>query len=238
MKKVIIVGASSGMGRELSRIMARDGFKVGLVARREKLLKEINVEFPESTLIEVIDINDYKNAIVGVNDLIDKMGGVDIFVVSAGIGFMNEEIDLEKEIKTIETNVTAFTAMVNVAYKHFVQRKQGHLVLITSIAAVRGARQCPAYNASKAFQANYLDGIRQSVFHKKLPITITEIQPGFVDTDMAQGDNLFWMASPQKATQQIYRTILNKKEFAYVTRRWCIIGWLLRLIPTWIYKRM
>lgn len=238
MKKAIIIGASSGIGRELSRIMAREGYKVGLVARREALLKEITNEFPKSTFIEVVDVNDYKNAIVQVNNLIEKMEGVDIFIISAGIGFMNEAMELTKEIKTIETNVKAFTAMINLVYKHFVQMRQGHLVAITSIAAIRGGRQCPAYNASKAFQSNYLEGIRQSVFHLKLPITVTEIQPGFVDTAMAQGNNLFWIASPQKAAQQIYKAIIDKKEFIYVTRRWFIIGWLLKILPFWIYKRM
>jgi short-subunit dehydrogenase len=238
MKKAIIIGASSGIGRELSRIMARDGFMVGLVARRVQLLNNINNEFPKSTFIKQIDINDYKNAILGVNDLINKMGGVDIFVISAGIGFLNKELQLENEIKTIDTNITGFTAMANVAFRHFTEKKQGHLVVITSIAAIRGARQCPAYNASKAFQSNYIEGLRQNVFHLNLPITITEIRPGFVDTAMAQGDNLFWVASPQEAAKQIYNNILRKNELAYITRRWRLIAWLFRLVPMWIHKRM
>jgi len=238
MKKAIIIGASSGIGRELSRIMARDGFMVGLVARRVRLLNNINNEFPKSTFIKQIDINDSKNAILGVNDLINKMGGVDIFVISAGIGFLNKELQLENEIKTIETNIAGFTAMANVAFRHFTEKKQGHLVVITSIAAIRGARQCPAYNASKAFQSNYIEGLRQNVFHLNLPITITEIRPGFVDTAMAQGDNLFWVASPQEAAKQIYNNILRKNELAYITRRWRLIAWLFRLVPMWIHKRM
>lgn len=238
MKKVIIIGASSGIGRELSRIMARDGFMVGLVARREQLLKEINNEFPKSTIIKQIDINDYENAALGVNDLINKMGGVDTFIISAGIGFVNKEIQLENEIKTIETNITGFTVMANVAYRHFIEKKRGHLVAITSIAAIRGDRQCPAYNASKAFQSNYIEGLRQNAFHLHLPIAITEIRPGFVDTAMAQGDNLFWVTSPQEAAKQIYNSILKKNELVYITRRWRIIAWFLKLVPMWIHKRM
>lgn len=238
MKKVIIIGASSGIGRELSRIMARDGFMVGLVSRREQLLKDINNEFPKSTIFKQVDINDYKKAISEINGLINEMGGVDIFIISAGIGFLNNELQLENEIKTIETNITGFTAMANVALRHFIKRKQGHLVAITSIAAIRGDRQCPAYNASKAYQSNYIEGLRQNVFRQKLPIKITEIRPGFVDTAMSQGDNLFWVADPREAAKQIYDSILRKNELAYVTRRWRIIAWFLRLVPMWIHKRM
>lgn len=238
MKKVIVVGASSGIGKELSIIMAQNGYLVGLVARRDELLEKINKDFPDNTLFKKVDVNNPQNTITQINNLIDEMKGVDVIVISAGIGFTNEEIDLKKEMQTIETNITGFTVVSNIAYKHFIKRKQGHLVAITSVAAIRGGGQCAAYNASKAFQSNYLEGLRQNVFHLKLPICITEIQPGFVDTAMAQGDNLFWVSSPQKAAKQIFKAIISRKEFLYVTKRWRVVGLFLKMVPGWIYKRM
>lgn len=238
MEKAIIIGASSGIGRELSRIMARARFKVGLAARREELLKEVLDEFPELVVIKRMDVDDHINAISILNGLIEEMEGVDIIIISAGIGFLNEKLDLEKEMKTINTNIIGFTAIAGAAFKYFLERKQGHLVAITSIASIRGSRECPAYNASKAYQANYLEGLRQNVFHLGLPITITDIQPGLVDTDMAQGDKLFWVAGPQIAAEQIYKKILLKKDFAYITKRWRLFGWILKIVPSWLYKRL
>jgi len=238
MKKVIIIGASSGIGKELSIIMAQNGYLVGLVARRDKLLKEISKDFPDNTLIKKVDINSSKDTIKKINDLISKMKGADIIVISAGIGLMNEEFDFKKEIQTIKTNVKGFTIISNIAYKYFIKRKQGHLVAITSVAAIRGSRQYSAYSASKAFQSNYLEGLRRSVFHLKLPITITEIQPGYVDTAMIQGQGSFWVLSPQNTAKQIFKAIVRKKEFLYISKRWRLVGWFLKIIPSWFYKRM
>jgi len=91
------------------------------------------------------------------------MGGVDLVVISAGTGHLNDGLDWDLENEAIKTNVTGFAVMANVAMKHFVKRGSGHLVGISSIAALRGGRQAPAYNASKAFESNYLEGLRQKV---------------------------------------------------------------------------
>jgi short-subunit dehydrogenase len=80
----------------------------------------------------------------------------------------------------------------------------GHLVGISSIAALRGDRESPAYNASKAFESNYLKELRQKVRNSRLSIIITDVKPGFVDTAMAKGDGIFWAAPVEKAAVQIY----------------------------------
>ena len=170
--------------------------------------------------------------------LIAEMGGVDLVVINAGVGFINPELDWEKEKTTIDTNVSGFAAMANVTLKHFIQQSSGHLVGISSIAALRGAGATPAYNASKAFVSNYLEGLRQKVSKLKLPIIVTDIQPGLVDTAMAQGEGLFWVAPPEKAAQQIFNAIQRGKKHAYVTKRWRAIAWLLKLAPDFVYRKM
>ncbi|HEX3045891.1 MAG TPA: SDR family NAD(P)-dependent oxidoreductase, partial [Bacillota bacterium] len=122
--------------------------------------------------------------------------------------------------------------------QRFLEQGHGVLVGISSIAGIRGNPIAPAYNASKAFVSNYLEGLRCKV--KKLPmnIKIVDIRPGFVDTAMAKGDRLFWVASPQKAAQQIYRCIQQGKEKAYITRRWLLFAWLLKLLPDWLLYKL
>jgi short-subunit dehydrogenase len=237
MKKAIIIGASSGIGKSLAQILAEDGYQVGLAARRLSLLLDLQKEIGNQTLVKRIDVSDISDAILLLSELIQEMDSVDLIIISAGTGFMNPELDWDKEYKTIAVNVTGFTAMANVAIHYFLKKGAGHLVNISSIAAIRGSGSAPAYNASKAFESIYMDGLRYKITKSGLPITVTDIQPGFVDTAMAQGEGLFWVASPEKAAKQIYQAIRGKKKHATITKRWRLIAWLLRLIPDCIYRR-
>jgi len=236
MKKAIVVGGSSGIGRELARILSGDGYVVGVMARRIRLLEELGAE--TGAHVQEIDVADTESAIEILAKFIEKMGGVELVVICAGIGHLNAQLDWPLENETIKTNVTGFAAIANVAVKHFMEKGSGHLVGISSIAALRGGRQAPAYNASKAFESNYLEGLRQKVRKLGLPITITDIKPGFVKTAMAKGDGIFWAADADKVALQIYKAIKQRKSCAYVTRRWRLIGWLLKMIPGPIYERL
>jgi short-subunit dehydrogenase len=237
MKKAIIVGASSGIGKSLAQTLAGDGYRVGLAARRLPLLLDLQKEIGSQTLVKQIDVSKIPAATLLFSELIQEMDGVDLIIISAGTGFMNPELDWDKENETIAVNVTGFAAIANVAIHYFIKNGGGHLVNISSIAAIRGSGIAPAYNASKAFESNYMHGLRCKIDKSGLPITITDIQPGFVDTAMAQGDGLFWVASPEKAAKQIYQAIKAKKANAYITRRWRLFAWLLKLIPDSIYRR-
>jgi short-subunit dehydrogenase len=147
-------------------------------------------------------------------------------------------LDWLKEQHTLDVNVYGFCALAGLAYNYFAEQGHGHLVGISSIGALRGNPVAPAYNASKAFMSNYLEGLRKKAFKDKIQITITDIKPGFVDTDMAKGEGKFWVASPRSAAEQIFAAIRNKKAHAYITRRWCLIGWLLKLMPNWLYQKV
>ncbi|MGC1376707.1 MAG: SDR family NAD(P)-dependent oxidoreductase [Anaerolineales bacterium] len=238
MKKAVILGASSGIGKALAKILAADGYALGLAAKRLALLVELQQEIGSQTWVKQIDVADIREAMAQFSELIREMGGVDLIVISAGTGFINPDLDWEKENETIAVNVAGFTAISNVAAHYFLEKGAGHLVNISSIAALRGSRSAPAYNASKAFESVYLQGLQQKVARLRLPITITDIQPGFVDTRMAQGEGLFWVASPEEAAGQIYSAIKNKKSHAYVTKRWRLIAWLFKFAPDWIYNRL
>lgn len=235
MKKAIVIGASSGIGRELSIILRKNRYTIGVMARRVNLLEEL---MDKDVFIEQIDVAEVDSAMNKLKKLIERMGGVDLVVISAGIGHLNDEMDWTLENETIKTNVIGFAAMANVAIKHFMEKGSGHLVGFSSIAALRGGRQAPAYNASKAFESNYLEGLRQKVRKSGLPITITDIKLGFVKTAMAKGDGIFWAAEADKAAMQIYRAIQGRKASSYVTRRWRLVAWIVTFLPGFIYERL
>lgn len=237
-KKAIIIGATSGIGKELAKVVSQNNYIVGLAGRRMHLLDELKEGLPDNSFIKHIDIAKPDEAMDQLNDLISEMGDVDLIVISSGIGFINNDLHWSNEKETIDVNVSGFTAMANVAMHHFLLKGSGHLVGISSIAALRGDSSSPAYNASKAFISNYMEGLRKKISQKGLPIVITDIQPGYVDTALAKGEGLFWVASPQKAAQQIYNAIDRKKKHAYITKRWRLIGWLMKTMPEFIYNRM
>ncbi|HEX8373207.1 MAG TPA: SDR family NAD(P)-dependent oxidoreductase [Chthoniobacterales bacterium] len=238
MKRAIIVGASSGIGRELAKVLSQDGYTLGLTGRRLELLSSLREEVPTASVIRQMDVSHTAQAMQQLEELIQEIGGVDLLIISAGIGFINPELEWEKEESTLGTNVSGFAAIANVALKHFIGQSSGHLVGISSIAALRGSGAAPAYNASKAFVSNYMEGLRQKVSKLKLPIIITDIKPGFVDTAMAKGEGLFWLAPPEKAARQIYDAIKKRKSGATITKRWRVIAWLFKVLPDRIYNKI
>jgi short-subunit dehydrogenase len=238
MKKVIIIGATSGIGRELAKVFSSKGFEVGITGRRTNLLEDLSKELPGKSHWAQMDVRDPDAAVQTLDKLSSDMGGLDILVINAGVGHDNPSLDWQLEKETIDTNVSGFTALADAAMRYFIKSKSGHVVGVSSIAGIRGSDLVPAYNASKAFMASYLEGMTRKVTKERLPVAITDIQPGFVDTPMTKGEKMFWVASPQKAARQIYDAILKRKEKAYITRRWAIIAWVLRLLPRYLYRHL
>lgn len=238
MKKAIIVGASSGIGKELAITLAKNGYEVGLMARRLDLLEELKKEIPTKSYVGHIDLTKLPDAVEEFKNMIQTMQGVDLVVLNSGVGFLNQELDWSKEQQTLDVNVYGFCALAVETYKFFAKQGHGHLVGISSIAALRGSSIAPAYSGSKAFISNYLEGLSTKAFKEKVAITVTDIKPGFVDTALAKGFNKFWVATPQDAVAQIYTAIEKQKTHAYITHRWRLIAWALKLMPGWLYQRV
>ena len=238
MKRAIIIGATSGIGRELTKVFALNGFEVGIVGRRGELLDSLASELSVKACPLVLDISKVDEAIRTFEEYLCGMQDVDVVVIGAGTGHINDLLEWSYEKETIDTNVLGFTSMAIVAMRYFIKRGSGHLVGISSIAGIRGGGAAPAYNASKAYISNYLQGLRQKVAKRRLPITVTDVCPGFVDTQMAKGEGLFWVAPSEKAARQIYDAIKRKKKMAYITKRWKLIALLLKILPDFIYHKM
>ncbi len=236
-KKALIMGASSGIGKELAKILSGKGYVIGLAARRMDLLNELQRELPNKSFVKQIDISKPQETENKFKEIIAELGGVDLIVISSGYGDLNSELKWSIEKETIDVNVTGFALIAGISMRHFMERDSGHLVGISSIAALRGQREAPSYCASKAFVSNYLEGLRHQAIKSGKQIYVTDVQPGFVRTDMAKGDNLFWASTAEKAANQIYDAIAKKKRHAYITKRWRLIAWLLKVVPNWIYYK-
>ena len=237
-KRAIVVGASSGIGRALALRLARAGYAVGLAARRLPLLEELQREIGPHALVRRMDVADVASAPAVLEELIAALEGVDLIVLNAGTGHPNPELSWELEDETIAVNVRGFAALAGAAYRYFVRRGAGHLVSISSLAALRGSGAAPAYNASKAFVSTYMDGLRHKLARRRSPVATTDVQPGYVRTAMAQGAHVFWAAPPEKAAEQIWQAIRRRKRRVVVTRRWRPIAWLIRLVPDFVHRRV
>lgn len=235
MKKAIIIGASSGIGKELARTLARDAYRVGITGRRESFLAALKNEAPDSFLPQVLDVSDTETCISQLDALVDRLGGLDLLVICAGTGEINDDLLFEIERETIATNVLGFTCVADWAFRYF--RRQalgGHLVTVTSVGGLRGNRRAPAYGATKAFQINYSEALRQLGLRSNPRIFVTDIRPGLVDTAMAKGEGLFWVMPVKKTVAQMYRAIKRKRKVVYVTRRWGFMAALSRHMPRFI----
>lgn len=238
MKKAIVVGATSGIGRQLAIMLAENGYKVGISGRRGQLLTELQALHPDSFIISSFDVADIHIVPQKLQQLTNELGGLDLLVLSSGTGKINLTLDEAIEQQTNAVNVMGFTSVADWAFNYFEQQGSGHFAAITSVAALRGSRQAPSYGASKAYQVNYLEALRQKAKNLKLPVYVTDIRPGFVDTPMAQAENRFWVAPVKKAAKQIFKAIENKRDVVYVTKRWRMAAFIFRMIPGFLYKRL
>ena len=238
MKKAIIFGATSGLGKALTELLVKDNYKVAITGRRLEKLEELKESFPNQILVKQNDIQQTEDVEKVFNEIVDEFGTIDIVVQSSGVGHVNPKLDWSKQKQTINTNVLGVTKLYALAYKLFKKQNYGHLVGISSIASIRGNRAAPDYFASKAYQKAYLESLYiKTKSIKSKQVFITDIRPGFVDTAMALGDDIFWLVPLEKATKQLYSAIKKKKRVVYISKRWRLIAWVLKIVPSWLLKK-
>lgn len=235
MKKAIIIGASSGIGSEMAKLLSENKIYLGLTARRVELLEELKSQLPFNSTVKYMDINDCEETKIQLESLIAEMNGVDLILISSGIGHSNNKLNWNLELETINTNVIGVTSLICTAMNYFLSEGKGHLAVISSVASLRGSSECPAYNASKSFLSNYLEGMQCKAKKSGSNVHVTDIKPGFVDTAMAQGDGLFWVMPVSVVARQIYKAIKSKKKSVYITKRWGIFAFILKRLPKAVY---
>jgi len=232
-QRALVIGASSGIGREMALWLAKNDWHVAAVARRENLLQELCAEFPNCMLANFFDANATETIAENLEEIVKQLGGMDLLVISAGTGFLNPELNLPLEQSTIKTNVDGFTAIANWGYHYFKTQGSGQIAAITSVGGLLSTPHGPAYNASKAYQINYLDSLRKKAKKECPAVTVTELRPGSVRTAMMKGEGHFWITSPSDAATIACQAILKKKRLQYISKRWKFIGVLLRMVSLW-----
>ena len=239
MKKVIIIGASSGMGMEVSKLFLEQGCRLGIAARREDRLQAIKQLAPDRVEVMTIDVND-ESATYRLRELIDRLGGMDLFFYSSGIGKQNPHLDQEIELRTVATNGMGFTRMVDTAFNWFASHGgKGQIAVISSIAGVKGLGMAPSYSATKAFQNTYIEALQQLAHMRHLDICFTDIRPGFVKTDLLNdGKNYPLLMSKEKVSRQIFKAIKQQRSVKIIDWRYRILVFFWRLIPRWLWVRL
>ena len=232
-KKAIVVGASSGIGLEVAKILMEQGWTVGVAARRTELLQSIGAD-----AVKRIDVT-ADNASEALRQLIDELGGMNLFFYASGIGKQNRELTEDIELATVQTNAVGFTRMIGEAYRFFANRRSGHIAAITSIAGTKGLGPAPAYSATKAMQNVYLQALEQQAHSRGLNIRFTDIRPGFVDTALLSGDFRYpMMLRPEKVAREIVYAINHRQHIRIIDWKYRILTAVWRRVPRWIWRRL
>lgn len=237
-KNAIIVGASSGIGCEVARLLLADGWHLGVAARREEPLLELKAMAPERVAVMTIDVTS-PDAEQRLLSLAEQLGGMDLYFHASGIGKQNRTLEADIELRTMDTNAVGFTRMIGAAYRYFASHDGGHIAAITSIAGTKGLGPAPAYSATKALQACYLQALEQQARQRNLNIRFTDIRPGFVDTDLLNGDFRYPMLMrPETVARDIVQSVYRHRHVRIIDLRYRVLTFFWRLLPNWLWRRM
>ncbi len=238
-KKIIIIGATSGIGEELARQCVEKDYHVGGTGRRVDRLEDLKRELGNYFNFSEMDVTNFEKSKNQLHNLIAEMGGMDIIVLNAGISNYPAASITAMEQKIIDVNVSGFVQLFGEAFQYF--RKQGHgqIVGVSSIASLFGSSRTAPYSSSKAFISTYMQAYRQRCNKMDEDITVTDVKPGFVKSEMTEGKKgMFWLGETKTAVKQMLKDIEKKKSYSYVTRRWRFVAWLLKLTPNWVLDRL
>lgn len=243
-KRALIVGASSGIGAALTELLVKQGYYVAALARREALLAEHCNAINESSMDGRAFY--YSHNVTSFEDipgLFQKvaadLGGLDLVIYAAAVqpGMEADEYSFEKDSAMVKVNLMGAMAWLDEAAVRFQRAGAGHIVGISSIAAVRGRRMNPGYNASKAGFDTYLEALRNRL--SQHDVAVTTIRPGLVDTRLLENAaRTFWVISPETAAQQIFKAIKHRKQTTYVPGRWRIVALAVTHTPSFIFRRL
>lgn len=237
MKRIVILGATSGIGLEVARLFLGLGWQVGAAGRRTEALEALRREAPGRVVTARIDVT-APEAAERLSELIERLGGMEIYLHCAGIGYCNPSLDAARELETLRTNGEGFVRCVRAAYAHFAAHGGGRLAAVTSIAGTRGLGVAPAYSATKRLQTTYLDALAQ---HARLTgggVRITDLRPGFVDTPLLAGGDYPMLMRPEAVARRIARALLRGRRSTVIDGRYALLVALWRLLPRWAWERL
>lgn len=239
MKRIVIMGATSGIGLAVAERLASKGHKVGVAGRKTSVLKRLQKTFPTQIEWEEIDITD-SDATKRLAELIKKLGGMDTYFHVAGVGFENSALRPEEELQTVQTNVVGFVRMIDYAFAYFRDAKQpGHIAAITSVAGTRGIGELASYSASKSFGQAYLEALDQLARIQNLRIKFTDVRPGWIRTPLLNPAQEYPMTmSLNYAAPRIISSMGSCGRIHYIDWRWGILARLMKVVPSCLWVRL
>lgn len=228
MKKALVISGTSTIGIELIRQMQQEYTQIIVTGRNLKKLEALQLRFPQIQMI-LLDVTKNPMAVLEENENLWK--DLDFVLICAGAGEVNPTLEPEVDEHTIQVNVNGCAAILRYFVRLFGKKDAGHIAVITSLAGMMPNGEAASYGASKAFLSHYIAAIRMQLKKRKSHVILTDIRPGLVDTPMAKGEKLFWVAPVEKAAKQIYDQLRRKKEQIIVTKRWKALYVICRLLP-------
>ncbi len=237
-RRAVIIGATSGIGQEVARLLYADGWTIGIAGRREELLGKLKTELGERVICKKIDIC-AEDADALFLDLMQEVGNVDLVFHASGIGKQNPILEKDIEMRTMETNVLGFTRIITAAYRYFAEHGGGHIAAISSIAGTKGLGAAPAYSATKRFQNSYIQCLCQHSHINKTGVTFTDIRPGFVKTDLLNDSKHYpmLMEVPYVA-KKIVKAVYAKKRKLVVDWKYQMLVAAWKMIPDCVWERL
>ncbi len=242
-RTALLVGASSGVGAALARRLAREGYALGLVARRIDRLQALCDEITTTYYVRAFA---YQHDVVNMSEVpalleraISDLGDLDLFIYCAGVMFPNDPAiyDADQDQFILQVNLIGAAAWINPVAQRFQQERAGHIVGIGSIAGDRGRRGMPAYTASKAGLHTYLEGMRNRLW--RADVTVTTIKLGQVETDMLKNaDRKRRPISADRAAELIWQAIERRKQTVYVPSWWRMVGFSIQHLPSFVFRRL
>lgn len=235
--KIVIVGATSGIGLAVAEKLAAAGNTLGLAGRNLATVKTLAERYPERVFLERIDISS-EDAPESLSHLIGQMGGMDVYFHVAGVGYSNPELEAAPDGATVEVNVAGFTRMIDAAFRYFTASGGGHIAAITSVAGTKGIGPMAAYCASKSYQRIYLEAVAQLAHARNLNVTVSDMRPGWVSTPLVGEGAPHPMMMPVDYGARRIAAAMWRPGVHIVDWRWrCLVG-LWRLVPRWLWVRM
>ena len=243
-RRAILIGSAKGLGAAIARRLAHESYSLALTDRNVDLLDQICAEINQASgeiraRPYIHDVRNYEQ----VPDLLQKMiidlGGLDLFIYNAGVLLPTTPVtyDFEKDRQTMEVNALGAIAWFNVVAPIFQSLHSGQIVGISSVAGDRGRVGNPAYNASKAALTTYLEALRNRL--TRHGVHVLTVKPGFMDTEMLKSSpRTFWVVSPEKAADDIWRALRTRKQTIYTLGRWGLVMLIIRHIPSVIFRRL
>ncbi|MCC8117587.1 MAG: SDR family NAD(P)-dependent oxidoreductase [Bacteroidales bacterium] len=239
MKRIVVIGASSGIGRRVALEFAKMGWKVAIAGRRIEKLNEVKDQYPDRIVARFLDVTT-QDAVEKFNDLIELNGGMDVLLFASGVGFANPLLEWGKDEPILAVNVHGFTRIINAAYLYFKKTEnvgRGQIAAITSIAGTKGLGVAPTYSASKRYQRTYLQAIDQLAHMQRVAVSVTDIRPGFVRTALLDADKSYPLTmAVDYAAPLVVKAILRKARIATIDWRWSLVDGIWHLIPGCLWR--